>query len=424
MHSITQSDSLTVIELLSSLMLSCPSAPASLFPNLRQLTWHADGTHCAAEFLRMAFVPTLLSLDMQISSESSFFLSVLSSLGTLCPHLQVLIMTSATNGLLRKASPFVAQSISQLNCLKTLYVWDLGNQGNEHLMQLPALQVLVLDLQTSSAWKGRSRLQFPGFHNLNYLVLFIDNFNYALDFPRSLQVIDSKNIGIYFTAAHSFRSSYTALSQLFTILGEKCDHNNLISFSLFDSTGVSTNPDVFKPLHACHNLTQLLVERSWRISMADEELCQLVRGWPKLQVLDISRFVAVRATTIPTLHGLISLLQLCPALTSLTLVIDITKLDGIDFKSPGGGICNNHLEKLVLSNSPMKSPLNVALILSGLFPNLLKVDLDCWDPLVPKIPMSRVRSEKQLEQWKAVNLFLHSFHVVRERCTESMSSDS
>lgn len=122
---------------------------------------------------------------------------------------------------------------------------------------------LCLDLRTSSVWERQSLLQSPGFHNLHSLILFIDNFKYASDFLRSLQVIDSKNIGISFTAARPSTSSSTTLSQFFTILGETCDHNNLLSFSL-------------------HNLTQLLVERSWDISMADEELCQLVRGWPKI----------------------------------------------------------------------------------------------------------------------------------------------
>ncbi|KAG2744143.1 hypothetical protein P692DRAFT_20837774 [Suillus brevipes Sb2] len=130
---------------------------------------------------------------------------------------------------------------------------------------------------------------------------------------------DSKNIGICFTAVHPSTSSSTALSQLlFTIFRETCDHNDLLSFSLLESARVSTNPDIFKPLYTCHNfkLTQLLVEHSWDISMADEELCQLVRGWPKLQVHNISRFVAASETTIPTFRGLISLLQLCPVLTS------------------------------------------------------------------------------------------------------------
>ncbi|KAG2343855.1 hypothetical protein BDR05DRAFT_1059388 [Suillus weaverae] len=437
-HSITQSDRSAVIEPLGSLMLSCPSTPASLFPNLRKLEWHTDGTHCAAEFLRMAFVPTLLSLDMQISSPSTIFLSVLSSLGTLCPDLQIMnilfpsathdnlfpsatrdiLFPSATHDLLRKTSPFVAQSISQLHRLQGLFVWDLGNQGNEHLMQLPALRTLWLDLKTSSAWGRRSPLQLPGFRDLDSLILLIDNLEHASHFLSSLQVIESENIGIRSTAAHPSTRSSTTLSQFFAILGETCDHNNLISFSLLESTKVSTNLDIFKPLYTCHNLTRLLVEHSWNISMADEDLCQLVRGWPKLQVLNISRFVAINETAIPTFHGLISLLGLCPALTSITLVIDTTELDGIDLKTPGGGICNNHLEKLVLTNSPMESPLNVALILSGLFPNLLKVDLGCWDS-APKNLLPPKQSATQLEQWQAVNLFLLGFSVVRERFTET-----
>ncbi|KAG2358713.1 hypothetical protein BDR07DRAFT_1416791 [Suillus spraguei] len=419
-HSITQSDRSAVIEPLGSLMLSFSSAPASLFPNLRRLKWHTDGTHCAAEFLRMAFVPTLLSLDMQFSSASSKFLSVLSSLGALCPQLQILNMRfpSATHDLLRKTSPFVAQSISQLHRLEGLFVWDLGDQGNKHLMQLQTLQTLWLDLKTSSAWERQSLLaRFPGFHGLDSLVLFIDNLEHASNFLSSLQVIDSENIGIRLTGGPSASSS-TTLSQFFTILGETCDHDNLISFSLLQSTKVSTNPDIFKPLYACHNLTRLLVEHSWNISMADEDLCQLVRGWPKLQVLNISRFLAIDETTIPTFHGLISLLRLCPALTSLTLVINTTELDGIDLKTPGGGIFNDHLEKLALTNSPMTSPLNVALILSGLFPNLLKVDLDCWD-LAPKNLLPQKQLAVQLEQWEAVNLFLLGFGVVRKRCTET-----
>jgi hypothetical protein len=331
-----------------------------------------------------------------------------------------MLFPSATNDLLRKTSPFVAQSISQLHRLQGLFVWDLGDQGNEHIMQLQALRTLWLDLKTSSAWERQSLLQFPGFHNLDTLLLFIDNLEHASNFLHSLQVIDSKDIEIHFTAAHTSTSSSTTLSQFFATLGETCDHNNLISFTLRDSAKVSTNPDIFKPLYTCHNLTQLLVGHSWDISMADEELCQLVRGWPNLQVLKFSRFVATNETTVPTFHGLIGLLRLCPALTTLTLVIDTTKLDGIDLKNPGGGISNDHLENLVLTNSPMTSPLKVALILSGLFPKLLEVDLDCWD-LAPKNFLPQKQSAMQLEQWEAVNLFLLGFGVVRERYTGNMT---
>ncbi|KAG2055393.1 hypothetical protein BDR06DRAFT_954175 [Suillus hirtellus] len=43
--------------------------------------------------------------------------------------------------------------------------------------------------------------------------------------------------------------------------------------------------------------------------MSDEQLCQLVRAWPKLQVLEISSWIAIDvATVLPTFHGLMRLL--------------------------------------------------------------------------------------------------------------------
>ncbi|KAG2125760.1 hypothetical protein DEU56DRAFT_564909 [Suillus clintonianus] len=423
-HSITQSGRLAVIEPLGSVMLSCPSAPASLFPNLRRLIWHdADGTHCAAEFLRMALVPTLEYLKIQISSASSIFLSVLSSLGTFCPNLQTMIVNlspSAINrdDLLQKASPFISQSISQLQRLQRLFVWDLGNQGMKHVMQLQALQRLWLDLSVPSTWGKRSHLRFPGFQNLDRLDLFIDNLEHATDFLSSLQVIRCKKITIHFelTTVNSSASKSTTPSPFFSILGKICDHDNLESFAIPETPeNIHTKPSVFAPLHKCRNLTRLLIEHSWKISMTDQELCQLVRGWPKLQVLSFSKFVTIDDTTIPTFHGLISLLQLCPALTSLTLVVDATTLDGIDFRSPGGGACSRDLKELVLSNSPIKSPLNVALIFSGLFPNLQEVDLDCWDSAPATLPR---QSQAVKKQWEEVNLTLFSFSVVKERRVE------
>ncbi|KAG1740201.1 uncharacterized protein EDB91DRAFT_1347153 [Suillus paluster] len=424
-YSITHSGRSTVIEPLGLLMLSCPSAPASLFPNLRELTWHADGTHCAAEFLRMAFVPTLVFLDVQISSASSIFLSVLSSLGTLCPHLRRMTVQSpspsATNDLLLKNSPFIAQSISQLHHLQELSVWDLGNQGIEHLMQLRTLQILCLDLKVSSAWDRRSHLQLPGFHDLNCLTLSIDNLDHASDFVSSLQVVRSRSITICFTVAHLSRAS-TTMSQFFAILKETCDRDNLESLTLLESSRSKGHAasSVLTPLHAFRNLTQLLIENGCTMSMDDEQLRQLARVWPKLEVLAISRFVVIDNIIIPTFRGLIGLVQLCPGLTSLTLVIDTTGLPdiGMAYISPGGGICNKHLKNLVLSNSPIESPMRVALVLSGLFPNLMRVDLDCWDS-APTIKSALKQS--LMKQWEDVNLNLVGFVIVRARDKEAPS---
>jgi hypothetical protein len=158
------------------LMLSSPSTPVSWFPNLRKLTWHADGTHIFAPVLRMALVPSMLVLHVEISSafDSTFF-SVLSSLGTLCPHLKNLTMQirhqSDDFKLLRQISPFVARPISQLHHLHTLSIWDAGSEVAEHVLKLRAMQSLSLDLRASLAWNEEPRFQFPGFDDLKLFKL-------------------------------------------------------------------------------------------------------------------------------------------------------------------------------------------------------------------------------------------------------------
>ncbi|KAG2154022.1 hypothetical protein DEU56DRAFT_433788 [Suillus clintonianus] len=418
-HSIavTQSRRLTVIiEPLSLLMLSCPLAPAFFFPNLRKLTWFADGTHDAAEFLRAALVPSLLALDLQISSASSAFLFVISSLGTLCPHLQDMAVRiqNRTDDSFRRISPFITQPISQLHHLHALSVWDLGNQGVEHVMHLQALKSLCLDLGTLSACERKSHLQFPGFHDLDFLCLSTDTFKRVSNFLNSLRVVESKEIQVNFNfqAAHSSASGPTMLSQFFIILQERCDNDRLEGFTLVGISGkVQAKTGVLTPLQACRNLTRLSVEQGCDISISDEELCQLVREWPKLEVLKVSSYVADNSTTMPTLHGLIALLRLCPSLTSLALVVDATKLDGINLKCPGGGRCNKHLKHLALGNSPVGSSLHVALILSGLFPHLEQVNFDYGDRM-------QTMKKSAIERRESVQSFLSGFSIVRERYTE------
>ncbi|KAG1751463.1 uncharacterized protein EDB91DRAFT_1105686 [Suillus paluster] len=408
-HSITQSGNSMFIESLCLLMLSCPSASAAskLFPNLVKLTWNADGTKDAAEFLRMAFVPSLVIFNMHISSASSAFLAVLSSLGTSCPSLQVLnSRIPRTTDSSHKTSPFITQSISQLHHLQSLTVCDLGIQGIQQVMQLRALHFLSLDFRKSSAWDMKTHLDPPGFRDLHHLDLSFDTPEHASNFLSSLPVVRSKKIKIGFTprAARSSTSEFNTVSQFFATIQEKCDNDKLESFTLYGFSGkLHASPDVFTPLHACRNLTRLLIDRGCDISIA----------WPKLEVLSISRYVDIDDIAVPTFHGLISLLRLCPALTSLALVIDTTKQKRIDLTHPGNGSRHENLETLVLGNSPIKSPRNVALILSGLFPRLEGVNLECWDTIsMDSLP----RKKSEMRQWESVNTFLGGFSIVKERC--------
>jgi hypothetical protein len=136
----------------------------------------------------------------------------------------------------------------------------------------------------------------------------------------------------------------------------------------------------------------------------------MVSAWPKLEALSIGGLST--GNTI-TFHGLISLLRLRPSLTSLSLAIDATKLDGIDIKRPGGEIFSKNLKVLVLGNSPIDSPQHVALIISGLFPYLEQVEFDCWDSY------TQAQKNTMIDRWTSVNTFLRCFSIVRERYTEA-----
>ncbi|KAG2074690.1 hypothetical protein BDR04DRAFT_1092906 [Suillus decipiens] len=385
-------------------MLSCPSTTASFFPKLCKITLYDDGTRSTAEFLRMVFVPSLVELDLQIHSASSIVLPVLSSLATLCPHLQYMTVKVArkTGDSLRKISPFIIQSVSQLHHLHTLSVCDLGHKGIEYLMQLRALQSLSLDLIPLWSWDTPTKVQFPDFQDLKLLDLSTPTVEHALNFFRSLQIVGSRGIKVNFAfrLAGSPASASAMLSQFLAILQEKCDNDKLESFSLVQfGKEILTESGIFTSLHAFRNLTQRDIEGACNIPISDEKLCQLVRAWPKLQVLKLSN----RNTILPTFHGLIGLLRLCPALTSISLVIDATKLNGINLKSPSGGLCNKHIKLLAIGGSPVRSPIEVAVILSGLFPRLEKVDL----------------GNSISEKWELVNSFLNGFCFVREQRIET-----
>ncbi|KAG1766261.1 hypothetical protein EDD22DRAFT_950617 [Suillus occidentalis] len=414
-----------IIGSLSAIMLSYPSASAPLFPNLRELTWYAGGSQFAAEFLRMTLVPSLRVLSLRFTSASSSFLSILSSLGTLCPHLQNMSLRyrPATEDLSSTLSPFIAQSISQLRNLHTLMLWDLANPGMDHIMQLQALRSLDLDLRISSAGERQSLLPFPGFHHLHYLCLRCGAFERAAELLSSLQVIRCKEIKIAFTSwiAELSANPSASLSQFLAILPEICDNNELQRFSLMASRVIIRHTElaVFAPLRAFRNLIVLQIERGCSTSITNGELCQMVAAWPMLQVLKISCYIAIDTTAVPTFCGLLGVLRLCPSLTSLALAIDTTRLEGINLRNPGGENFNTHLNDLTLGNSLIASPLNVALILSGIFPCLEQVDLDCWNTAPMDLLLSAHDKNSAMEKWASVNSLLDGFSVVRERVATS-----
>jgi hypothetical protein len=118
------------------------------------------------------------------------------------------------------------------------------------------------------------------------------------------------------------------------------------------------------------------------MSISSDGLCELVGTWPKLETFRCYNYdddTDHACTTPPTFHGLVKLLRFCLQLLHLSLVIDTTQLDGINVRSPGNEIRSDKLQERALGNSPIDSPLNMALVLTSLFRDLEEVNLDPWN---------------------------------------------
>lgn len=99
-----------------------------MFPNLRRLAWKNNQTYLAIEFLRMAFVSSLVSFNLQISSISPA-LTLLSTIGTACPNLTSCRSQIGDLMLNREIAPILKQVICRLRHLSVLTVCELEDQG-------------------------------------------------------------------------------------------------------------------------------------------------------------------------------------------------------------------------------------------------------------------------------------------------------
>jgi len=99
----------------------------------------------------------------------------------------------------------------------------------------------------------------------------------------------------------------------------------------------------------------------------------MASAWPQLEnleLIDARDILLLHRIAEITLHGLISLLRLCPNLRFFDLAIDATKLDGLRGDKPGGGVCNRLIKHPKLVDSPISDPEMVARILLDILPEL------------------------------------------------------
>lgn len=189
-HSITQSgDPSPIAGHIRILMLSYPYPSSTMFPNLRRLAWNNSQTSLAIEFLRMAFVPSLVSLDLRITSISPALTLLLSTIGTACPNLTSFRSQIGDPTLSREIAPILTWAIYQLHHLSALTVCELEDPGMVHITQLQSLKKLWLYIGSSDLRRTVLPSQSLSLEHLELLGLQAIRLDHITDFLRSLRTV-------------------------------------------------------------------------------------------------------------------------------------------------------------------------------------------------------------------------------------------
>jgi hypothetical protein len=127
--------------------------------------------------------------------------------------------------------------------------------------------------------------------------------------------------------------------------------------------------DTLQPLVFFHDLCELSIDLKNPISLNDEELVDLVRGWPSLRFLRLVSGNGL-STKHLTLRGLILLVAACPKLERVDLCVDAREVPssgvGMDARSAT-------VKVLEFPGSPINDPRLVAKFLSKHFPFIILV---------------------------------------------------
>jgi hypothetical protein len=324
--------------------------------------------------------------------------------------------------------PSVSHFISNIdsgNASITLQCWshlisvkvgEISEAALLHLSNLPSLRVLHLKLHSIPISADTQKLlPRPAFRALQELHVTCDDLAPMDAFFEPLSITPKV---LSFTI-DELEDSVFALPTFISHLSNACAHSALENLCVsIDSqsdvhliTPISTA--VFEHLCAFRNLRKLSFKSECgNVQLNDATLLQMAKAWPLLEVLNIIGVYYIPNLCI-TAHCLVSLLQHCPRLTSISIVVNWSAVDGHDISPdiPYQGFAHKALSYADFSRSKVgHHTARVAAFLSAIAPKL--VTIVAWHTVDYKhLP----DFEKYSNRWKVVQQLVKSFSLVREQ---------
>ncbi|KAJ7613396.1 hypothetical protein FB45DRAFT_842767 [Roridomyces roridus] len=385
------------------------SLPAEhLFPKIETLQLYTTQSHVFPNY-PLFLGPRLTTLHLGVC-QSVVHLTMLLDLATQCPRLQeVTIRCSELEPSPQlQAFSFVAIHLKEL---RSLNVPCLDGPSLDHLSGLASLEFMALVRQpVFDIPSVPARIQAEDCHVHGEMMM-----NISLSDTRAVSEVLSR------FQARSVRMLIIELPrdtraavflECCSVVVAQCRGHPPSSLTIrcetfpkimhtADQIAVYKVPvALLSPLFIFENLTSVYLAAPVGFDLDDDSVASLARAWPRIHYLSLVSSMSKNVPSRATLLALLSFAKHCPFLSSLTLSLDAkvvpTIASGPDTPRPQ----QRALSSLVVCDSPIDSPLAVAVFLSSLFPRLRNVS-------------SRGGLVDLAAQWKAVDKALPLVGVSR-----------
>ncbi|KAF8559949.1 hypothetical protein OG21DRAFT_1502293 [Imleria badia] len=365
----------------SLVLLKRAASKPNFLPNLRVLIWDImDGR---LTFIRPLLGSQLVSFKFCLVFNPGNCKELKSFLKTLPSHCPALKSVSFDFDLLdehvaESISPVLSRAVCSLEKLAHLDIHaPIDAVALRHLVMSPQFTDLVITI-----WRSQledisllpSDMPFSGMKDITLCGLDLGSITGGL---RSESQMFS---------SIEFRLAVPPTSQLtlsfLTLLASPPRRSSLQSITLTQKNVTTFSPghskleledihyslsrDILQPLVFFHNLHELVIHLKNPISLNNEELVDLARGWPLLRFLRLVSTSGLSAKYV-TLQGLLLLAVACPKLDFLELC-----LDARDVPTTGAGMDVRSASVKVLRCpwSPINDPRLVGMFLSKHFPSV------------------------------------------------------
>lgn len=406
--------------------LSNPPTYGPIVPYLKTLYWDKPNRKYAS-LLRLLLTPSLVNLSLSYCSLRSPEVSILTSIGTVCPSLKSLCIAPHRpfgNILDAKGEKILSEALLYLHSLESLVCPALDEAAIVHLSRLPLLTGLSLELQLDfQLEKVRPYVIPPGFASVKSLTL---NASALSTLTSLLEPMRFKPHSVSFVVAST--PTPDALRLFFLALVSACGSEQLSRISLTTSNErqrgappQQVSLSTFQSLIALPSIHEFEFDVPCDVALDDDVITTMTKHWPKLTMLSLNAKSGWGITSRVTHRGLITLLSRCPAMTELALAVDFSEIDGphveIPESRPGNGVTNERCQIANFVTSTIMSPVTIAAFLSDVCPELEAVK-SSWGQSTLGTDVDLDEVDVYRERWEEVENLLPAFSAVRRQCME------